>query len=123
MGDWLTRFAWTYWAHLSFERPQSSVYGVARTYNAWARSVARNTAAAPLGWFAAFEQGDGGRWHIHALVHTRATPRELRALWRHGHTVVQPYDEKRGGTFYIAKVVDDLYAGYEISDWLPPERR
>lgn len=99
---------WAWWLTLTFAGPvtQGQAWEILRH---WAKTLARELRAhIKLAWVV---DGNGGRWHIHALLgHPDALPvtsAMLDSAWRSsvpgltGHSRIQPYNEAKGAAFYI----------------------
>lgn len=114
MGEWLSRFDWTYMVHWTFETPRSpkAASGIIRNH---IRCLNPSLA------FWKLEEGRvGGREHIHGLLKFRGgrsiSSRKIKRTWKrkYGIAKVDEYEKGGGGAHYIGEYLRGPVDEYDI---------
>jgi hypothetical protein len=105
LASFYQQYRWDFVVTLTFDggKYSPSSETAARRFTQWRRLV-RETARCRVRWLAVTDFGRfGDRVHLHALVRVRhTTAGELRRLWTHGSSVVEPYDPTKRFAGYLA---------------------
>ena len=117
-GEWLTRYEWDHYATLTFTY-EPTVDQARRDFTRFRRRLEQRAQRA-VQWFSAIETGQFGRRHMHALLQGTQglAAEEVEAPWRSGIARVEPYDAKRGATYYVSKTIGRAATEHDISECL-----
>jgi hypothetical protein len=122
-GRWLDAHAWDHFVTATCRSERSSPELAREFVRGFVRRVAFD-ARRSIGWYAAIENGRGGRLHLHALLWGtgKVAAERLAEAWKAGICCAVPYNPHRGAAQYVTKGIDDRVVWWDVSRTWPPGR-